>query len=111
MADSSNTQLLEVLRQNTNSRDLRESACHDMKKWRESLVDGKQSPEKISSLKKILLLLGSSGAKVSGSALENGMVSSKTVSAAENKMPIASYLSGHMGRAYIGLPEGEGKKH
>jgi len=38
------------------------------------------------------------------------VVSSKTVSAAENKMPIASYLSGHMGRTYIGLPEGEGRK-
>lgn len=72
----------------------------DMEGWRETLE--KNDDAKVLALKKILLLLGSGNLQISDGE--------KTVLASENKLPVSEYLSGHMGRVYISLPKGEGKK-
>ncbi len=79
--------------------DLRTKLQRDMRKWEATLAKGKQTDAKILALKKTLLLLGSSGMEITGGADKD------SISASKNKLPIAEYLSGHMGRAYLGLPE------
>jgi hypothetical protein len=79
--------------------DLRTKLQRDMRKWQATLAEGNQDEAKILALKKTLLLLGSSGMEITGG------VEKETISASKNKLPIAEYLSGHMGRVYLGLPE------
>ena len=75
--------------------DLRTKLQRDMRKWEATLAKDRQDKAKIIALKKTLLLLGSSGMEITGGADKD------TISASKNKLPIAEYLSGHMGR---GLP-------
>lgn len=79
--------------------DLRTKLQRDMRKWEATLAEDKQDKAKIIALKKTLLLLGSSGMEITGG------VEKETISASGNKLPIAEYLSGHMGRVYLGLPK------
>lgn len=93
------------LRKSHQNDDLSTKLARDMGKWEETLKEGQQDPAKIMALKKTLLLFGSSGMNVSGVAAEGG---NNSISASDNKLPIAEYLSGHMGRVYAGLPAGKG---
>ncbi len=88
-----------TLRTSHRNDDLRTKLQRDMLKWEATLAKGKQNDAKILALKKTLLLLGSSGMEITGGADKD------SISASENKLPIAEYLSGHMGRVYLGLPK------
>jgi hypothetical protein len=89
----------ETLKISHKNDDLRIKLQRDMRKWKATLAKGNQTDAKILALKKTLLLLGSSGMEITGG------VEKETISASGNKLPIAEYLSGHMGRVYLGLPE------
>jgi hypothetical protein len=82
--------------------DLRTKLQRDMRKWEDTLEEDLQDDEKILALKKTLLLFGSSGMKITGGG------SKEPISASENKLPIAEYMSGHMGRVYAALPPKQG---
>ncbi len=93
------------LRESHRNDDLSTQLARDMGKWEETLKEGQQDPAKIAALKKTFLLFGSSGMNVAGASVEGG---AESISASENKLPIAEYISGHMGRVYAGLPAGKG---
>jgi hypothetical protein len=95
-SDVFNKETLKISHKND---DLRTKLQRDMRKWQDTLAEDKQDEAKRIALKKTLLLLGSSGMEITGGPDKD------TISASENKLPIAEYLSGHMGRVYLGLPE------
>ena len=93
-----------TLRTSHRNDDLRTKLQRDIRKWKATLAEGKQTDAKRLALKKTLLLLGSSGMEITGGVEKETISASGNklpISASKNKLPIAEYLSGHMGR---GLP-------
>ena len=64
---------------------------------------------KAAAMKRILLLLGSGGPTITGAAYKGEMgFEGKTQALSETNMPIGMFMAGHVGRAYMKLPEGQG---
>ena len=90
--------------------DVNTSAVNGMRKWEKTFEDQTpQNQDSILALKKTLLLYGSAGMTVTGTAVVDGKLKEKTTKlAADNNEPITEYVSAHMGRAYMSLPQGKG---